>query len=235
MVVFAKAPIPGQVKTRLCPPLTPDEAATLQGSLVLDLAERARALAKSGACTAYAACAPSKDHVFFKILGERQGLDLFDQVGQDLGARMHRAFADAFARGHRRVVLVGTDVPTLTAGALSEALTLLAQYEMVVGPAEDGGYYLIGLTRPVEALFEGIPWSTDQVLARTLERAKALDLRAVQLATRRDIDRPQDLLAYAPLAAAAGQGHRPSGELSVRTADVIHNLAKRLARREAET
>ncbi|MBI3603234.1 MAG: DUF2064 domain-containing protein, partial [Nitrospirae bacterium] len=100
LVIFAKAPIPGLVKTRLCPPLTPDEAATLQGSLVLDVAERSRSASR---LDRFLACTPSREHVFFKILEERQGLTLIDQVGDDLGSRMGRAFQEVFAKGYKRV------------------------------------------------------------------------------------------------------------------------------------
>src|SRR6188472_584959 len=90
LVVFANAPIPGQVKTRLCPPLTPDEAATLHGSFVLDILERTKiATAKLKLpLDRYLACAPSATHVFFKIMEERQSVKLMDQIGDDLGARM---------------------------------------------------------------------------------------------------------------------------------------------------
>src|SRR5919106_2141922 len=92
LVLFAKAPIPGEVKTRLCPPLTPDEAASLHGSFVLDALERSRATKLDR----FLACSPSSEHVFFKVLGERQGVRLIDQKGDDLGARMAAAFQTVF-------------------------------------------------------------------------------------------------------------------------------------------
>ena len=109
LVIFAKAPIPGEVKTRLCPPLTPDEAATLHGSFVLDMLERTKlAVAKLQLpIHRYLACAPSSELVFFKIMEERQGVRLLDQVGEDLGQRMHGTFVDRFAKGYERVLLVG--------------------------------------------------------------------------------------------------------------------------------
>src|SRR5574341_718963 len=110
LIIFAKAPIPGQGKTRLCPPLTPDEAASLHGSVVLDMLERSR---NAAALDRFVACAPSSDHVFFKILEERHGVRLIAQMGDDLGARMARALADVFALGYRQVLVVGTDLPTL--------------------------------------------------------------------------------------------------------------------------
>src|SRR5574341_2529404 len=101
LIIFAKAPIPGQVKTRLCPPLTPDEAASLHGSFVLDALERSRGIA---GLDRFLACAPSADHVFFKIMEERQSVRLMSQVGDDLGARMSHALAAAFAQGYRHVL-----------------------------------------------------------------------------------------------------------------------------------
>ena len=100
LVIFAKAPIPGEVKTRLCPPLTPDEAATLHGSFVLDMLERTKfAVAKLQLpFHRYLACAPSSELVFFKIMEERQGVRLLDQVGEDLGQRMHRTFVSSGLR-----------------------------------------------------------------------------------------------------------------------------------------
>jgi len=221
LVIFGKAPIPGQVKTRLCPPLTPDEAATLQGSLVLDVVERSRAVTRQ--VDRFLACAPSRAHVFFKILEERQGVRLIDQVGEDLGRRMDQAFQEVFALGYQRVVLVGTDVPTLSASSYGQALGLLSAHDLVLGPSLDGGYYLIGLKKPAPDLFTDIPWSTDQVCALTSKKAEALGLKTALLPVCRDLDTVDDLLALAPLA----------GGLSSRTAGVIQMLAGRLKSRSA--
>src|SRR5689334_19422314 len=107
-MIFAKAPIPGQVKTRLCPPLTPDEAATLHGSFVLDQLERTKAAIAAFRlpATRLLACAPSSSHVFFQIMAERHNVSLLDQDGTDVGARMHAAFVHAFAQGYKRTLLV---------------------------------------------------------------------------------------------------------------------------------
>lgn len=247
LIIFGKAPIPGLVKTRLCPPLTPDEAATLQGSLVLDVAERSRSV---GRLDRFLACTPSREHVFFKVLEERQGLKLMDQVGDDLGARMDQAFRDVFALGYKRLLLVGTDVPTLPASAYSQALDLLSDHDLVLGPSEDGGYYLIGLKKPAPGLFTEIPWSTEQVCALTRKKAEALGLKTALLPVCRDIDRVEDLLALAREAGLEAIGNRqgaigteappktqrpaPSAQgLSHRTAGVIQMLAGRLKSRSA--
>src|SRR4026209_1358543 len=141
LVIFAKAPIPGEVKTRLCPPLTPDEAATLHGSFLLDLLERTKLAVTTRQLPfhRYLACAPSSALVFFTIMEERQGVRLLDQVGENLGQRMHRTFVDLFTKGYKQVVIVGTEVPTLPLPVYQEALAILACSDVVLGPALDGG------------------------------------------------------------------------------------------------
>jgi uncharacterized protein len=235
LIIFAKAPIPGQVKTRLCPPLTPDEAASLHGSIVLDMLERSRTAAS---LDRFVACAPSSDHVFFKILEERHGARLIAQAGDDLGARIARAFADVFALGYRRALVIGTDLPTLPGSVFGEAVTLLATHDVVLGPALDGGYYLVGLRKPSPELFTGIPWSTDRVLPLTQQKAVALGLHQALLPVRRDIDTIDDLMAVieefengAPGGRKEPSLHRASptaSGLSPRTAGVLRLLASRL-------
>ncbi|HEU4686533.1 MAG TPA: TIGR04282 family arsenosugar biosynthesis glycosyltransferase [Nitrospira sp.] len=233
LVIFAKAPIPGQVKTRLCPPLTHDEAATLQGSFVLDALERTNAaVAKFKLPLArYLACAPSSALPFFKIMEARQAVSLVDQIGADLGERMHAAFETMFGRGYRKVVLVGTDVPTVPLDYYRDALSLLRDHDAVFGPALDGGYYLVGLTKPAPDLFAGVPWSTDRVLAVTRDIADRLGLRTALLPEWRDVDTIDDLRDL--IAAALTDSQRPaqSRQFSSRTAGVLQLLAKRLPSR----
>jgi uncharacterized protein len=233
VVIFAKAPIPGYVKTRLCPPLTPDEAATLHGSFVLDTLERTKTAVGrlKLSMDRYLACAPSSSHVFFKIMEERQGVTLLDQVGDDLGARMHQAIGMMFSRGYRRTLLIGTDVPTVPLEHFKQALTLLDNHELVLGPAFDGGYYLIGLNRVVPELFADMPWSTDQVLSLTQDRAAQLGLKTALLQPWRDVDTLADLEAL--IEACAAETKKPKHErvFSDRTAGVLQTLAKRLRSR----
>ncbi len=233
LVIFAKAPIPGQVKTRLCPPLTSDEAATLHGSLVLDLLERTKlAMTKLKLpVDRYLACAPSATHVFFKIMEERQGIKLIDQIGDDVGIRMNQAFETLFARGYQRVLLVGTDVPTLPLDHFKQALTMLEQHDLVLGPALDGGYYLIGIKRPIQDLFRDIPWSTDQVLTLTQAKATSLGLKTSLIQSWRDVDTLADLQAL--IEASNSDAKKPKNDrvFSSRTAAVLEMLAKRLRTR----
>jgi hypothetical protein len=225
LFIFAKAPIPGQVKTRLCPPLTPDEAASLHGSIVLDMLERSRGAA---GIDRVVACAPSADHVFFKILEERHGAGLLTQTGDDLGARMAHAIGEAFAREYRRVLVIGTDLPTLPGSVFGEARALLDAHDLVLGPAHDGGYYLIGLRKSAPELFAGIPWSTDKVLAMTQQKAAALGLSIALLPVRRDIDTVEDLAAVIEETGVAEKANMGGTALSPRTAGVLRLLARRL-------
>lgn len=233
LVIFAKAPIPGEVKTRLCPPLTPDEAATLHGSFVLDMLERTKlAVAKLQLpFHRYLACAPSSELVFFKIMEERQGVRLLDQVGENLGQRMHRTFVDLFAKGYTHVIIMGTDVPTLPLSVYQEAFTMLGRSDVVLGPALDGGYYLIGLEQPAEQLFTGVPWSTDQVLAVTQQQANALGL-SVELTTAwRDVDTIEDLQSLITECREDNKKPKQDRIFSMRTAGALQLLADRLKTR----
>lgn len=233
LAIFAKAPVPGQVKTRLCPPLTPDEAATLHGSFVLDALERTRtAVTKLKLpIDRYLACAPSSTPAFFKIMEERQAVTLLDQVGEDLGARMHGAFEALFARGYQSAMIVGTDVPSLPLDHYKQALERLQTADLVLGPAHDGGYYLIGLNKPVPALFEGIPWSTAGVLPLTREKAERLGLRVALLPNWRDVDTIEDLQALIESAVLDAKKPKSERQFSSRTAGTLQLLAKRLRTR----
>ena len=233
LVVFAKAPIPGQVKTRLCPPLTLDEAATVHGSFVLDTLERTRTAVSKYRLPVdrYLACAPSSTLVFFKILEERHGVRLLDQVGDDLGARMHGVFDSLFARGYGRVMIVGTDVPSLPLERYQEAVHLLEGHDAVLGPAFDGGYFLIGLKKASPSLFRDIPWSTDRVLAQTMEKAVGLGLSIGVLPQWHDIDTIDDLKMLMDASQLDAKKPKQEQSFSPRTAGALQLLAKRLQSR----
>ncbi len=233
LIIFAKAPIPGHVKTRLCPPLTEDEAATLHGSFVLDTLERARtaAVKLKLPMDRFVACSPSSALVFFKIMEERQGVQLIDQEGEDLGARMSRAFETMFAQGYQRVLIVGTDVPTLPPDHYRQALQHLQQHDLVLGPAVDGGYYLIGLRKAAPALFADIPWSSDRVLALTHERAERAGLSRMELPPWRDVDTIDDLKALIEACSLDATRPRQEQTFSQRTAGALHLIAARLRTR----
>ncbi len=236
LVIFAKAPIPGEVKTRLCPPLTPDEAATLHGSFVLDMLERTKLAAAKFQLPfhRYLACAPSSALAFFKIMEERQGVRLLDQVGEDLGERMHHTSVDLFAKGYKQVILVGTDIPSLPLSVYHEAFAMLSRSDVVLGPALDGGYYLIGLTQPTEKLFAGVPWSTDQVLSITQQQAKTLGLSVGLTTAWRDVDSIADLQALIIECREDNKKPKQDRTFSMRTAGTLQLLATRLKTRLTE-
>ena len=219
IIIFAKAPVPGTVKTRMCPPLTPDEAASLHGSLVMDAVERTRSLRGFDVLLA---CTPGMEHPFFQTLAARYRIRLCEQVGEDLGQRMDHALTAVFDRGHAHALLVGTDIPNLSARHYERAKTLLQTTDVVLGPTEDGGYYLVGATRPVPALFADIPWSTGNVLAQSQARAERAGLVVGLLDPERDLDTFDDIRAF--LQEDTGSGKQT---LSTRTGNVLHTLIQR--------
>jgi rSAM/selenodomain-associated transferase 1 len=227
LIIFAKAPIPGEVKTRLCPLLTPDEAATLHGSMILDMLERTGSRTQSRGSAAFdrfLGCAPSADHVFFKIMEERHHVRLLQQTGEDLGSRMREAFRTVFELGYQKVVLIGTDVPSLSTDLIHQGFDLLSSHNVVLGPALDGGYYLIGLQKLEGNLFTDIPWSTDRVCTSTQEKARTLQLSLGLLPLQRDLDTVEDVLAV----------QREGVPVSTRTRGVLASLAERIRTRKAE-
>jgi hypothetical protein len=209
VLVFAKAPEPGRVKTRLVPALGEGPAAVLAARL----ARRTVAEVTRAGLTSVTLCAtPDTRHPFFELLQRHHGVTLAEQGGGDLGARMHRALAAALCE-HDAAILVGTDIPGLSAADLVRAAACLEDgADAVLGPAEDGGYWLIGLRRSHADLFEDMPWGGGAVLAETLRRMGELGLRAACVAERWDVDRPDDLerlaadAVFAPLLA----GLRPA-------------------------
>jgi uncharacterized protein len=222
VIIFTKAPIPGTVKTRLCPALTSDEAASLHGSLVLDAIERTKTL--SGAIL-YVAGTPDLSHPFFKVLEGRYGARLLLQCGQDLGSRMSQAMEDVFALGHDTVILTGTDLPTMPRQYLKQAIDLLRSHDVVLGPTMDGGYYLIGLRQAVPELFRGIPWSTASVLEDTRKKATSRGLSVALLPECRDLDELDDLKAFIDVAGK-------DSTMSKRTEGTLRLLSTRLRARK---
>lgn len=189
LIVFAKAPVPGQVKTRLIPALGAERAALLHMALVRRAIETAKG---SGIRQVDLCCAPVA-HPFFLACRDRYGLSLSAQEGPALGHRMAAALARALER-RPLAVLIGSDCPGLTPGDLDSAARRLdLGYDAVLGPATDGGYVLIGLKRVDPDLFTGIPWGTRRVADLTRQRLRALGWRWWELPLRRDIDRPADL------------------------------------------
>ena len=186
--VFAKAPIPGAVKTRLASVLSAAQAAALHERLV----ERALATAVEAAIGPVELwCAPDAAHPFFEQCARRFGATLQVQQGMNLGERMARAFEVAH-RAQRCLVLIGADCPALEPQDLREAAAALETHDAVFAPAEDGGYVLVALAAPAAALFSGIAWGGPDVMVRTRERAARAGLALKELRTLWDVDRPED-------------------------------------------
>ena len=223
LIIFSKAPIPGQVKTRLCPPLTMDEAATLHGSIVMDILERSKTIQDVDPILA---CAPSKHHPFFHAMEGRYPISLWDQIGENLGRRMDQALQAALTMGYVSAILVGTDLPTLSLSILQQAYQELIHCDVVLGPTLDGGYYLIGLNQPTPDLFIDIPWSTKNVLNLTQQKARALGLSVALLPQQRDLDTVDDLKIFIQTTQTMGQS-----SLSVRTTNILKTLSDRLLSR----
>lgn len=189
VVVFARAPLPGRVKTRLVPLLGEKGAARLHARLV-ERTVRTALAARCGPVELH--YAPRARHPFFRRLARRYPLSLRAQSGGDLGARMRRAFERVLREAHA-AILVGSDCPALTPADLRAARRALrGGADVVFAPAEDGGYALIGLDRPRGALFTGIDWGGPRVLAQTRRAIARLRLRRVELRTLWDVDRPED-------------------------------------------
>ena len=205
VVVLAKYPTPGAVKTRLARVLGEVEAAALSRAFVLDLAERLRVF---GTSVLWAYWPP--DAPFSALV---PGARCIPQQGTDLGERLAAAMATALAAGRPPVLALGTDTPHLPLAALEEAEgALAAGADVVLGPAADGGYYLLGLTAIVPALFADIPWGTRAVLHATLARAAAAGLRVHLLSPTFDVDEIDDL-------------HRLQALVACREVDLPHTSA----------
>ena len=190
LVIMAKAPQPGAVKTRLCPPLSDPEAAELYRCFLLDTIDKARTLSGVSLVLAYT---PTSSKDLFASLAP--DAILMPQQGDDLGDRMAACFTRSFELGYHHVLLTGSDLPTLPLDYLEQAVALIAkpQVDVVLGPSEDGGYYLIGLRQLHRALFDDMHWSIETVFAETVRRAAANGLSVARLPRWYDVDTPADL------------------------------------------
>jgi rSAM/selenodomain-associated transferase 1 len=210
--VMAKAPRAGKSKTRLCPPLHPEQAAALSAAFLRDITENLALAGKSAPITGLIAYAPrGYEALFDGILAHNTGLLLADGTGempdnvQGFGRCLLHAMRDMLAAGHQAACVLNSDSPTLPTEYLVRAAQLLlapgAEERMVLGPAEDGGYYLLGATKAYAHLFADIAWSTDNVAATTRLRAAELGLDLVELPMWYDVD---DHLALARLCDEVG-------------------------------
>lgn len=192
IVVFAKPAVPGQVKTRLIPPLTSEEAAEFHLAALADVLSVARSVSPE---------------IELRVAGETAALERFrerhpdvtvkSQRGRGLGERLRHAFEAAFKRGAGRVLIVGSDHPSLPADHLRQLLERSNETDVVLGPSEDGGYYAVAIRRAswplAGALFDSMPWSTPELLSATLDRAADSGLTAQLGPSWYDVDDAEDL------------------------------------------
>jgi rSAM/selenodomain-associated transferase 1 len=194
LMIFAKEPAPGQVKTRLCPALSPEAAARLYNQFLEDVVEEMAGVPQMNIALAYT---PDSAHPFFQNFVAPH-LQLVPQMGEDLGERLRQAFTWGFAQGVQTVLIRNSDSPDLPGRLVIEAREVLErrQARVVLGPCPDGGYYLVGLQSSQPQLFQDITWSGPTVLAETLARAEYLGLTVHLLPPWLDIDTCDDLRAF---------------------------------------
>jgi hypothetical protein len=217
LIVFAKPPTPGNVKTRLVSELSARDAAALYRAFLDDALEQYAAL--SFDVRLYMA-EPEDGDAGLDVLGSHH----FEQEGSGLGERMHRAFAGTFGEGYDRAVIVGTDHPTLPTAFIEQAFDLLtAPQSIVIGPADDGGYYLLGMNDPRPEVFREMTYSHDRVFDETLDRALASGAFVSILPQWYDVDTPADLRRLAAELSDGGAGVAP------RTRRLLGKLAEHYA------
>ena len=192
LIVFTRYPEPGITKTRLIPVLGKAGAANLHRLMAQRTIARALSLQKSRRLSVEIHHTGGSQQQMQDWLGT--DLIYQNQIDGDLGARMAAAFQNSFDSGVDKVAIIGTDCPDLKAEILAQAFDRLSDRDLVLGPAKDGGYYLIGLRRSIPELFDGIKWGTSEVFASTRAIAQKLNLSIADLPTLADIDLPEDLL-----------------------------------------
>lgn len=190
IMVFARAPVPGRVKTRLIPALGEEGAAELHAALLQQTLKTASQLEDS-AIQLY--CQPDTHHPLFRQAADRYKLILHSQQGNDLGERMANAFTDNLSN-YRKTLVIGCDCPAFTPDDLRAAIETLDDQDAVIVPAHDGGYVLLGLRIFSPLIFIDIDWSTERVYEQTVRQLDSAGLRWRALEPKQDIDRPDDLI-----------------------------------------
>jgi len=188
LILFAKDPVAGQVKTRLSSLLDNSTTLSLYHHFLRDSIEKICSVA---GVDRFIGIASDPQTGYFEDVSQSHPIQLFVQEGDSLGERMRRAFKNRFKEGYERVVIIGADSPTLPTAYIEQALQ--SQKEVVIGPSTDGGYYLIGMQGKVTDVFESVSWGTDQVLSETLNVLKDQRAEAELLPVWYDVDLPEDL------------------------------------------
>lgn len=196
IVVYVKFPVPGKVKTRLAKDVGPEKAAQLYSAMIERVANFTLSPLPRTQFEILFHCDPIRTADEYKAHFARHGVGIEMQEGEDLGARLNHSISDVLTR-FARVLTIGSDCLEITPALVEEAARSLEQgNDVVLGPATDGGYYLVGMQRPQPELFQGIEWSTDSVLRATIAKCKQLNLKVHLLAELSDIDTVKDLPAY---------------------------------------
>lgn len=191
LIIFAKWPEPGRVKTRLTPPLSPEEAAELYRCMLLDTLDATAGFTGINRLIFFDGPAKRRDE--FKTMAP--DAELFQQNGNDLGERLTDAFETAFATGCRHAAVIGTDSPHMPTERVAQAFSLLqgGNSDVVLGPTEDGGYYILGMRGMYQELFRNMPWSSSRLLRETIGRAEKTGLKPSLLQPCFDLDTYEDL------------------------------------------
>lgn len=195
LIVFAKNPVPNQVKTRLTPMITAEQAASLYSAFLIDWAAALKTLEDVDLIIAYTP--PGSKSDIKNVVGD--DVTYIQQTGHDLGERLTAATQWTAEKGYDKVVIVGSDSPTLPISFITDAIEGLNTREVIIGPSMDGGYYLIGLSintisKTIPSIFNGIAWSTDQVLKQTIDRIQNIKVSLKLLPPWYDVDTPEDLV-----------------------------------------
>ena len=194
LVIVAKEPVPGKVKTRLFPKFSPAVAADLYRCFLHDRIQEISTLNEVDRAIAYTPEDARETFTTFAL----DGFELFSQQGKHLGERLNNIFLEKLSQGYKAVSIVDSDSPDLPKSLIKESFELLLskQADIVFGPCYDGGYYLVGMRKPHPELFRDIPWSTENVLSVTLEKAKKMGLNVKLLTTWNDLDTFEDLIEF---------------------------------------
>jgi rSAM/selenodomain-associated transferase 1 len=189
LIIMAKAPLQGEVKTRLSEVLSHQKSAELSSCFFMDAMELAYCVQD---CDILLAFSPDDEVESFPI-ADMDIIECIPQGRGNLGDRMERVFEKSFSSGYSKVILIGTDMPTLPFKNIQDAFTLLDEHTVVVGPSLDGGYYMLGMRSLIREIFEGIDWGTGEVLQQTTERLKKKGVQYKYLPTWYDVDTASDL------------------------------------------
>ncbi len=213
VVIFTRYPEPGKTKTRLIPVLGAAAAAALHRRMTERTVTTVMNLAQKKALDMYVCYEGGSQMLMSRWLGQR--VPLFRQGQGDLGKRMLTAFEESFRAGAERVVLIGTDLPGLSGNIIESAFDELGRHDVVLGPTDDGGYYLIALKVPQPGLFEYMTWGTGTVLSETMERTRNLRLSTALVQPLHDVDRPEDIAALGPELTPAREKREASAQISL--------------------